>query len=91
MRQECCGRVINTDFCPYCGTKADSAPSLLGYLKTELELAEQTSERVKCRLDPQGDFYSSRNIKSNQTALRTSEAKVSRLKGWIELVAKIDS
>jgi hypothetical protein len=88
MKNECCGKVVRTPYCPICGNKTDGPESLLAYLQEELKAANTNKARILHRLDESSKFYRAVHRKRNESKLTTCEAKIERIKGWIEFVQR---
>ncbi len=86
MKMECCEKVCNTAYCPYCGKEIGSELSLLAYLEYEHKLALRKKERTKTRLDPKAEFYHEHMELKNQGVLKTTESKIKRIESWINWV-----
>ena len=86
MRMECCGKTINTPFCPICGKAIGSAGSLLSHLQAELKRTHDKKERCERRLRPDYEFYKKREQGRNESNLKTILAKIDRLNSWIKWV-----
>jgi len=84
MKTECCGKIINTAFCPYCGEAVSSPVSLISYLDYELRLARLKEFRIISYLDENNEYHRERNRARNQGNLATVKIKIQRLEGWIK-------